>query len=287
VREENGDFRQFGRVPDKGKALRMRAYRTGGGVRGNVGRGALSVLKSSIPYVSKVVNRRAAAGGADGEDIDNAKVRGPIVLRTKGRAVTAEDYEYLAKEAAPGAVARIHCVTAGDGDGADAAGVRVLVVPAASSRGGQIAFSELVPSEEVLRRISHRLDECRVIGSRVLVAPPRYTGVTVVADLVAQHEADIPHVEEGARRALYTYLNPIIGGPSGNGWPLGRPVNVGEIYSVLQRLRGLDLIDDVKLFSVDLDKRARSRAPLPRVDLGPHDLVLSYEHLVRVRTTTT
>jgi len=38
---------------------------------------------------------------APGEEIENAKVRGPLLLRTLGRAVTAEDYEHLAKEAAP------------------------------------------------------------------------------------------------------------------------------------------------------------------------------------------
>ena len=76
---------------------------------GNVAAGAISVLKSSIPYVASVENRRAARGGVDGEDIENAKVRGPIRLRTRGRAVTAEDYEYLAREAAP-EVARVRAL---------------------------------------------------------------------------------------------------------------------------------------------------------------------------------
>src|SRR5262245_65699685 len=111
----------------------MRSDRTGGGLKGNVARGALTVLKSSIPFVSRVENRRPASGGVDGEDIENAKVRGPIRLRTRGRAVTTEDYEHLAREAAP-EVARIRAVAAGDG--ADAGSVRVLVVPAAAASDG-------------------------------------------------------------------------------------------------------------------------------------------------------
>ena len=91
---------------------------------------AISVLKSSIPFVARVENRRPARGGVDGEDIENAKVRGPIRLRTRGRAVTTEDYEQLAREAAP-EVARVRAVAAGDG--ADAGSVRVLVVPSAVS----------------------------------------------------------------------------------------------------------------------------------------------------------
>src|SRR5205823_14268475 len=145
-----------------------------------VARNTISVLKSSIPYVSKVQNRRAAEGGVDGEGIENAKVRGPIVLRTRDRAVTMEDYEHLAREAAP-EVARVRCVTAGDG--ADAGGVRILVVPAASSSDGRLRFEQLVPNEETLQRISRRLDGSRVIGTRVLVEPPVYRGVTLVGKL--------------------------------------------------------------------------------------------------------
>ncbi len=114
VREPDGVFRNYGAVPPKGSRLRLRSYLIGGGRKGNVARNTITVLKSSIPYVSKVQNRRAAEGGVDGEDIESAKVRGPIVLRTRDRAVTMEDYEHLARESAP-EVARVRCVTAGDG----------------------------------------------------------------------------------------------------------------------------------------------------------------------------
>ena len=50
----------------------------------------------------------------DGEDIEAAKIRGPILLRTRDRAVTTEDFEHLAREAAP-ELARVRCVVAGDG----------------------------------------------------------------------------------------------------------------------------------------------------------------------------
>src|SRR5439155_24918954 len=128
-------LRNSGAGPPKGARLRLRSYLIGGGGQGNVARATISVLKSSGPYVSKVQNRRAGEGGVDGEDIENAKVRGPIVLRTRDRAVTMEDYEHLAREAAP-EVARVRCVTAGDG--ADAGGVRILVVPAAGSSDGRL-----------------------------------------------------------------------------------------------------------------------------------------------------
>jgi predicted phage baseplate assembly protein len=278
VREADGSVRNCGAAPPKGAQLRVRSYRTGGGRQGNVARGVISVLKSSIPYVAGVTNRRPASGGVDGEDVENAKVRGPIVLRTLGRAVTTEDYEHLAREAAP-EVARVHCVAAGDG--ADAGSVRVLVVPAAAAGAGRLRFEQLIPAEETLRAIAARLDECRVIGARVLVEPPLYVGVTVVARLRARARSSPIRLQEAVLEALYSYFHPISGGNDGNGWPFGRPVHVGEVYAVLQGVRGTELVEEVRLFGAD-PVTGRRGAAVQRLDLEPHALVFSYEHQVLI-----
>jgi predicted phage baseplate assembly protein len=278
VRQEDGTMRRYGAVPEKGARLRLRAYRTGGGRKGNVSARSLTVLKSSIPFVARVENRRQAAGGVEGEDIENAKIRGPIRLRTRGRAVTTEDFEHLAREAAP-EVARIKAVAAGDG--ADAGSVRVLVVPAASPSEGWLRFEQLVPSDETLQQITDRLEESRVIGTRAIVEPPVYRGVTVVAKLQARPRQNPTRLQEAALRALYAYFDPIVGGPEGTGWPFGRPVNVGEVYSVLQGLRGTELVEDARLFGADPVTGQRGQQTT-RLELEPNALVFSYEHQVLV-----
>jgi predicted phage baseplate assembly protein len=278
VREPDGTLRIYGASPAKGTRLRLRAYLVGGGRKGNVARGAIRVLKTSIPYIARVENRRPAEGGVDGEDIENAKVRGPIAMRTLGRAVTAEDYEHLTREAAP-ELARVHCVTAGDG--ADAGGLRVLVVPAAASDGGRLRFDQLIPQEETLNRIEHRLDECRVLGTRVLVEPPVYRGVTVVARLRPRPGVNATRLQSQALEALYRYFHPLSGGPDGEGWPFGRPVQAGEVYSVLQRLQGTELVEDVRLFGADPVTGQRGQA-VQRLSIEPHALIFSYEHQVLV-----
>jgi predicted phage baseplate assembly protein len=278
VRQPDGTLRLYGAVPHKDAVLRIRSYLTGGGRQGNVVRGAISVLKSSIPYIAGVINRRPAEGGVDGEDIENAKLRGPIQLRSIGRAVTTEDYEQLAIEAAP-EVARVRA--AGAGDGADAGGVRVLIVPAAESEAGRLRFEQLVPAEPTLQAIVQRLDQARVIGARVSVEPPVYRGVTVVARIRARPEADPNRLQEQALEALYTYFHPIIGGPDGRGWPFGRAVQLGEVYLVLQGLRGTAVVEDARLFGADPITGQRGQAT-PRLELEPDALIFSYEHQVLV-----
>lgn len=282
VREPDGTLRSYGAVPAKGAAVRIRSYRTGGGQRGNLARGGISVLKSSVPFISSVTNRRAARGGTDGEDVENAKLRGPLLLRTRQRAVTAEDYENLALTAAP-SVSRVHCVPVDDPAGVG--GVRVLVVPAVDDGiDGRLDFHQLMLSDAVYQRVVDYLDQRRTIGARVLVQPPDYAGVTVVTRLRAHTNADPQVLERDARAALYGYFHPVRGGPDGGGWPFGRAVVGGEVYSVLQRLPGVDFVEEVRLFPADPVEATRE-PQTDRLDLGPHDLVFSWGHHVMVQTT--
>ncbi|GAA2391015.1 putative baseplate assembly protein [Streptomyces glaucosporus] len=275
LREPDGTLRQCGAVPPKGAQVRVARYRTGGGPAGNVARGAISVLRSSVPYVARVTNREAARGGVAGETLADAKLRAPNALRVQERAVTAEDYEFLGRQAAP-SVRRVRCLPAGDGPGA----VRVLVVPdAVPDEGDRLRFEQLIPSDQVLRAITACLDERRLIGTRLVVEPPFYQGVTVVARLSAAGDAD--RVRDAALDALFGYLDPLHGGPGGTGWPFGRPVQYGEVFGVLQRAAGDALVEDIRLFPAD-PVTGRRGAPADRIDVAAGALVFSYQHQVVV-----
>src|SRR5207248_3121060 len=63
--------------------------------------------------------------------------------------------------------------------------------------------------------------------------------------------ANATRLQADALDALYHYFHPVSGGPDRTGWPFGRPVHVGEVYSVLQGLRGTELVEDARLFGAD------------------------------------
>ncbi|MFF2147850.1 putative baseplate assembly protein [Kitasatospora sp. NPDC058190] len=277
VREPDGSLRAFGAVPPKGARLRVPHYRTGGGIAGNVARGTITVLRSSVPYIARVDNREAARGGVDGETVENAKLRAPHQLRLQERAVTAGDFELIARQAAPSA-ARISCVPAGGGD---AGAVRVLVVPdAVADDGDRLRFEQLIPDEQVLAAVATALDERRLIGTRILVQPPAYQGVTVVARLTTR-AADPDRVREAVLAALYRYLNPLRGGADGKGWPFGRAVQYGEVFAVLQRVAAVAGVEELRLFPAD-PITGRRGAPAERVEVPPDALVFSHQHQVVV-----
>jgi predicted phage baseplate assembly protein len=282
VRLREGGLQHFGQVPLKGSALRLVEYHSGGGRRGNVARHAITVLRSSIPFVTSVENRHPATGGVDGEEVGDAKIRGPITLRTLGRAVTPEDYEELSHQAAP-EIARVRCVPASSPE--EAGVVRVLVVPAVEGEEWRLKFQELVPDEKTLRRIAEYLEARRTIGTRVVVEPPAYQGVTVVAKIRAEAGVDNNRLEEVAATALYRFLHPIEGGSEGKGWPFGRAVHVGEVYACLQRVKGVELVESARLYAADPITGERSQA-LQRVEIGDNTLVYSFEHQIRAESAS-
>jgi predicted phage baseplate assembly protein len=276
VRLEDGTVRQYGAVPPKGAAIRVPEYRSGGGAAGNVAKGALSVLLTTVPYIGRVENRHPATGGADGEDLENAKLRGPIRLRSVERAVVASDYVHLARQEAPEA-ARVHCVVL-DEDHV----VRLLVVPAVQTdEFGRVEFEALVPPEGMLRRIAAVLERRRTVGARVVIEPPLYFGATVVARLRARRGADRAAVAGAAERALYLRLHPVLGGRDGSGWPFGVPVQREELFAVLHDLPGVESVEELLLFPADVVTGARGQA-VERLELEDNCLPFSYGHQVRV-----
>ncbi|HEY3713808.1 MAG TPA: putative baseplate assembly protein [Jatrophihabitantaceae bacterium] len=279
VRLADGKVRSFGMVPPEGAMVRVRSYWAGGGAAGNVRANTVTVLSGSLPYVSSVTNRRPGTGGRDGESIEEAKVRAPRVLRTRDRAVSAEDFELIASEAA-GAVARIRCVPPGDATEP----VRVLVVPDVGGYGaGRVPFPALTPPDDVLSHIAAALDARRLIGVQVAVEPPHYQGITVAARIRPRRGVDAETLREAALAALYLWLHPWLGGSDGAGWPFGRPVTLGDVHAALSDVEGLDYVEDARLYPANPTTGTRQDAA-QRVDIGPDMLPFSYDHQIQVVT---
>ena len=90
----------FGAIPPNGAVIRA-TYRVGGGRQGNVGANTIQTIVNA-PQLSllgaEITNPDPATGGADRESIEQAVMHAPAVFRSHKRAVTAGDYEALARD---------------------------------------------------------------------------------------------------------------------------------------------------------------------------------------------
>ncbi len=278
IRHTDGGWTQHGAIPPKGAALRLSAYRHGGGREGNVAADEITVLRTAIPGVASVTNPTPARGGLDAEDLETARRRATYELRTRHRAVTIDDFAHLALEASH-RVARAHCVEVAPGS------VAVHLVAAIDDADRPLTVAELTPPPEVVRAVVAYLDGRRIVGSSASVGVARFRGVSVVVHVEVPANADRGRVEIDVRRALYHYVNPLVGGPverDGGGWPFGRPVTAGELHGVVQRVPGVDLITFLRIYESDV--RTGQRAARPAGDLltlGPNDLAVSDNHTVK------
>jgi predicted phage baseplate assembly protein len=268
LRQPDGTEQQFGRAPRRGSQVRFTSYRVGGGAKGNVGRNTLTVLKSSIPYVSAVTNRRGAYGGADAETLEQAKLRAPSVLRSRTAAITAEDYEAGALRACPD-VARAHCLAAGEPNGPHAGTVTLLIIPRVQVNGSAVSDEELSITRRLEDDVRSYLEDRRPLTVELAISPPQYVRVGISATVKAKKGAPPDQVETAVRNAFYHYLHPTAGGPDGDGWPLGRPLNGPELTGELQRAAGVDYVSDLQLRIFDPETQVY-QPPTPLVE--PNDL---------------
>ncbi|MFC1892693.1 putative baseplate assembly protein [Chloroflexota bacterium] len=283
IRQPTGQEKQYGKVPPNGRRIRFASYRSGGGVIGNVGEGTITVLKSSIPYVDSVKNFEGAKGGTDAETMDSVILRAPRVLRANIRAVTNEDFEYLAVEASP-RVARAKCIS--PGDTADAGNpppgtVRVLLVPLILD-GDRYIPPELLEVPRLVREeVESYLDERRLLATRLVIDTAQYVPVAVEAQVKAKRGSTHQKVAAEVEKRLYQYINPVCGGEDGQGWPFGRSLNLSEIYAALQGIARVDYIEEVKIFPVDPDTDQRQEATT-MITIPPNAVLCSHKHEVTV-----
>ena len=180
IRYPDGTTRQHGAVPKDGAEITLTEYRHGGGAAGNVGAQTLSVLRTTIPAIDRVINLAAAFGGVDAESVENAKRRGPLALRRGQQAITADDYERIALESAP-SIGRARCLP----PAAPGRPIRLLVVPYHEVALGN-DLDAFALTDEIVATLLEAVERRRVLGIEVEIGTPYYQGVSVAALVAAR-----------------------------------------------------------------------------------------------------
>jgi predicted phage baseplate assembly protein len=229
-------------IPPEGlNNVRARMYRVGGGAAGNVNPDTLTSLTRAIAYIDNVTNPLAAEGGADRETVSEAKERAPHTIKSRDRAVTAEDFEMMALRAST-LLARAKCVP----DRGHRGAVTLVVVPKAET-GSSDLTRRLVPSNEVLRHVKRYLDERRLVGTVLNVLKPRYEDFSVKVTLLRRTIGTSDRLRREIEDNLRRYLHPLVGGRDGKGWEFGRAVLKTELIHVIEEIPGVEGVDSLEI----------------------------------------
>lgn len=283
VRQRDGTMKLYGTVPERGALLTFLRYRCGGGHRGNVRVRAVNTLKSSIPYISRVENLEAASGGLDAETLDEAMMKASAIIRARERAVTEEDFEYIAKNVLHQKIHRVKCIqpipehAKGIADNL----VYILVMARVNFPQGPLTRQQLTLDETDKQELIARLEERRLLTMRLDVRPPAFYWAAVRVQLKAAFDANKTEIEQEVLRRLYRFVNPIIGGDADKGWEFGRNLYVSDIYPHLQGIPGVLYIRAIHLFETDENNSINRDESLEEIDVTVrHGVIMSGEHWV-------
>lgn len=226
-----------GKIPPLGAAILAKRYRTGGGLSGNLNSHTITQVLGAVPGLESVFNPLPSEGGADAETLDRLSTRGPQTLRHRGRAITAADYETMAKEASP-AVAVARAISTTDANGLSRPGwVTLVIIPYSEAPRPYPSFGM---RQQVQKFIEARTAADLAATGHFQVVGPSYLPIDVEVTVVPLDAAEAGAVEQRVREALSQFLNPLRGSPDGHGWTPGRDVFLSDVASVVERVSGVD-----------------------------------------------
>lgn len=280
-----------GTVPEAGQRVVAETYVSGGGAVGNVRQSvdwrfadsSVRLRDATGRFLGESLGAVAvsaagpAAGGADAESIDAALDRVRRDLKTPYRAVSPDDYRYVAMHT-PGL--RFGRATAQVARGERVEGcephheIRVVVVPYST-------MDAPVPSSGFLAAVRRHLERHRLLTDRVTVEAPLYVGIGVDAEVRIGPEYSVEGRRTAVEDALDDFLDPLTGF-EGDGWPFGRPLYRSEVYEAIETVEGVDCVLDISI-------RARNERAIDQngdVLIDESALLRPDDHDITVQTDT-
>lgn len=237
---------EHGRIPPAGAAIVAIRYRFGGGTAGNVAAGGISGKPASVTGIESVTNERPAVGGREEQSLNELKKQAPQQLKSRNRAVTVEDFSYLASQA--GGVAKATAIPLMHPDfpeiGVPGA-VTAVIVPDSDDLAP-------VPSSDLVQAVARYLNDYRLITTELFVTGPEYVEIKVEASIAAQPYASFDTVTQDVLAALQFYLDPLARIPKNGhiseatlqaagteGWNFGESLHPTNLFSVILGVEGV------------------------------------------------
>jgi hypothetical protein len=239
-----------GRRPEAQARIRARFYRYGGGGKGNLPADSIKQL-TTRPGKLEVRQPVATAGGVDRETVQQAERRIPAYLQHRERAVTTDDFTQLALDNPLRPLARADAV-AGFLPGVNLHTVRRNVPGVISV----FILPEVEPSFAIaprptlgtIRDVHGYLSARTLLGSELYVLSPQFAPIALSIALDVIDPTTEQQTQRAVEQTLLHYLWSLPPhGPRGQGWPLGRRVEINELRTQAGRVAGVEAVNGLRL----------------------------------------
>lgn len=242
------------------------------GEHGNVQRGTITKLVDGSKEFSKlkVNNIHDAKGGKKAETIQEATTRFLKDLKERYRAVTLEDFEYIARVTPGLRIARTKAIRKNNK-------VEVIVVPCIPPWQKQPVKTL---SEGFKKSVCRHLDRHRLLTTQIAVVEPKYIDVSIDITVKIEPQESSEILKERVLEKLDDFLHPLTG-YDGFGWPFGRSVFRSDICAAVEEVNGVDCIKSLELISNVSIKDEYGNITVPKDALvfsGAHQIQIIETH---------
>ncbi|BAZ23377.1 hypothetical protein NIES4073_42650 [Kalymmatonema gypsitolerans NIES-4073] len=168
-----------------------------------------------------------------------AEIRQAVLgVRQRYRAVTCEDFEFLALQA-DNRVARTCCVPrrdlSMDFDSERAGHISVIIVPKTDYR---------LEIEEIITNVQQQLEEQKLLGTYLHIVAPKYLSVSIETTVVPLPDEKGEQIKPRVENAVKKFLQPL-GGNNEKVWPFGRNIFVSELYQLIDQIPGVNYVRSI------------------------------------------
>ncbi len=182
-------------------------------------------------------------------------------LSAPTRAVTLADFEYFALNTPGTNLARAKA-TASKRDNK----VSVLVIPHTKDKEPQ-------PNPNINKSVSDYLGEKKLLTTRVsMIDKVNYIPIEVKLEIQTRY-GDPLVLKSTIRSILVDFLHPLYGGEDGTGWAFGEDVHISHIYRLINKIKGVDIIDNISFDGKNKVLISESKSELP--SSGKHEIDVS------------
>jgi len=235
-----GDGRTGARLPTGSENVTA-LYRVGAGAGGNVRAGQLSLLLTRPLGVNSVANPKPATGGADGEQLAQARENAPLTVLTLDRVVSLRDCEDFARAYA--GIGKAAATLIWDGE------FQKVHLTIAASDGGAVD-----PTSTTFKNLVNAIDAARHPLRSIVVQTYSERQIKLAAKVAVDPEFDAKEVFANliaalAERFSFATRN------------FGQAVTSSEVFAAAQAVPGVIAIDLDKLYFAGEPAILRARLP--------------------------
>ena len=198
-------------------------YRSGIGAEGNIGAETLTLLKTRPLGLEEVTNPLPATGGAERENLAEARTNAPLTIRTLDRIVSLQDFEDFARTFA--GISKAQAIPLWTGDS------QIVHITVAAANG------DPVPIDSVLyNNLVDAIDIARDPVQQVQVDSYEAIAFNLEAQVLLNPSYLPDRVITAVREALQTQF-------SFDQRELGQAVTASEIIATIQKVAGIVAVD--------------------------------------------